>query len=331
MKILARTFRITLLSIIVLTPLLSAGPKSVSLRLNLPQGFRAVVVETTESNSITTFSSSSGPEKGQGEQKIQGRQTLTNEYLVECLGIDANGIMTIRQTLTNTRGFIKNGEMITQYDSADPNSQTVGAGETLTAPVGKPVTFKVTSQGKVLEVEGFEPILEKIGKILKTKYSLPDFGQKEMDMWLQRFKNERPHAIPAYYPTGRIVVGDSWVTPSFCLDGPCPTLEVASNTWTAKDINASTIHMEIVYTYSDDSIPQLQSLEREIRKSQIRANNVSQMYINIDTGLITSWDLSGGSSSMMTTAPEEPNGTETRTFTQSAQNSMKLRTEFKTK
>ena len=315
---------VSFVAVLILVESCLGSSQSIEFKLHLPKGYKAVTVVTKQSNGQMVITPPPAHVADANDsKKIVNESTETNEYLLECLDVDPNGVMTIKETLTSRKEMRKYGDLLLlKYDSKDKEAEVSRNIAPLAVQVNESLTFRITPKGDVFEVTGAKALAEKIGK--KLRFSGAQREQQQTILF-ERFKYSRPQAIPRYYPASAVFIGQSWITPSFCSGKTCPTLDVASNTWTLQSIKEGIAHFKIVTKMNNDSIGSVPGNMKVISKS-LKGTGVSDMYIDVKTGLITSWEQKTTVENNLIAEVSGPNGAITKTTVQSDVGTMKLKT-----
>ena len=142
---------------------------------------------------------------GAGEMKQE--QLFGMTMAVEEVGGDGAG--SLKVTYDRVK-ILMSGMMETDYDSdRDKEPPTEGTGKLMSGFLGESVTMKMSTRGEVLEVKGFDALIEKVAK------SAPE-GQGDMmqQMMKQAYSDENMASMMqqgyTVLPKDPVAVGDSW-------------------------------------------------------------------------------------------------------------------------
>jgi hypothetical protein len=130
----------------------------VKIAVDLPKGFSALVRRTTErETSLIAL----------GIRTSKSR-TMTNEYLVECLDVDDDGVMTVKQTYKSCKvtGYRagSHGERgdYYEYDMSRPSDDVPYALRFRAAGLGESLTIYASPEGETIDVDGAEAFADKL-------------------------------------------------------------------------------------------------------------------------------------------------------------------------
>ena len=323
-----RVFILIIMSAILsFASLLPAADRTVELKLNLPKGLKASTTIEWDSNSVIVVSPSPNAvaNVNDSSKKII-KQSLRQEYLIECIDVDANNIMTIKQTLKATKIRNQYGQYVNEYDSADTQDKDPGVFGFFQSLINESLTFHMAPDGNIIEVIDAQILADKICDKLKDSKHIPPDLEAEKARWLDMFRNERIRAVPAFYPAGPVSVGQSWITPACSSKILCPTLDVASDTWTLKKIIDGIAHLQITGKYVDNSLQPPFDPGRKTIISHIETNSISDAYIDIQTGLVISQDTNSINKFKLTDQSIDPNVADVQTTIQSTIGKLKMKT-----
>ncbi|HSG80987.1 MAG TPA: DUF6263 family protein [Gemmatimonadota bacterium] len=145
-------------------------------------------------------------------QEQQMTQVMEMTYGVAVEGVDAAGNGLVNWTYDAVR-FEVNGPMgRLVYDSADPTAEVSPLLQGYAAFVGRSFRARTTPRGKVLEVSGFEEILQ----ALLQDMELPpgpeaDAVRAQLEAQLgDQAMQELLTRMLAVYPDGPVAIGESW-------------------------------------------------------------------------------------------------------------------------
>ncbi|MHC4792508.1 MAG: DUF6263 family protein [Planctomycetota bacterium] len=135
-----------------------AKKDEVKIAVNLPKGFSALVRRTIErETSLIAL----------GIRTSKGR-TMTNEYLVECLDVDDDGVMRVKQTYKSCKvsGYRagSHGERgdYYEYDMSRPSDDVPYTLRFHAARLGESLIIYVSPEGETIDVDGAEALADKL-------------------------------------------------------------------------------------------------------------------------------------------------------------------------
>ena len=292
MKINATNLACLMTAAILAEPCLASDP--VTLRLALPEGFKAKVALAAKKNETIVVSPSPAHVTTDGNEHTFATDYVEeNEYLIECVEVDTNAVMTIVETLTAKRTTHKRGDAaLFEYDSRNDVGPDQPQAAVFAVQVNNPLTYRISPDGTVKEVIGVDAFVDRIEGDMR-KASQP-FPEDQKAIWRNRLLFSRPKGIPRFYPANSVDIGQSWVTPSFCSGKKCPPLDVASNTWTLQSVSNRIARLQIVSRKRSDcpASPGMTVLD-----SSIKMDGSSDMLIDLQTGLLLSSEITAENSS----------------------------------
>ena len=113
----------------------------VELKLNIPKGYSAILRMTMKANSINTVR----------EKENKDQMHMVYEYLIDCINVEPNGTMTIKQTLKAIKiNNKKDGGTGFEYDSNNPDTEISKGFAAQIAPLQKSLVMKVTPNAKII-------------------------------------------------------------------------------------------------------------------------------------------------------------------------------------
>ena len=129
----------------------------IDLRLNLPKGFSASVIVTSEFESLNK--AVPGLDKD-----VEDYHKTVEKYQIHCLDVDAEGNMKVKQTWRSIKEIYRDmsGEIRVRYDSEDSRYPIPESAVFEKFLIGQSLTFKVNSKGEILEISGYEKIAKKL-------------------------------------------------------------------------------------------------------------------------------------------------------------------------
>jgi hypothetical protein len=178
----------------------------VEIKVNLPKGFSAVVRNTTEDEvSLIIW----------GMKHTKSRKII-NEYLLECLEVGDDGIMTVKQTYKSCRvsGYRaaregKRGDFY-EYDMNAPPEYLVGEIKFRAAELGESLIIRISPDGETVDVNGAEAVADKLtGEITGLEEKKREPTRKR---FIESFKSSRVAGLLGEYPQSAKYVGQSWKT-----------------------------------------------------------------------------------------------------------------------
>lgn len=252
------------------------GKKSFQMRLNLPNGYSARVREVVNGESTNKTK----------EETFKQRQNTEDVYLLECVGLAPNGVMTIKKTFLTSKIKMQSGKddgfrTMLEFDSSKENQKGVFSGY-FSPRIGEAVLIKVVSDGTIIAAEGTEELAEKIIKAEEAT-GANHSPEKREDLKKGLCKNlQRLPGILVYYPSDPVSVGDSWQGPwSNCGGAICPRF-----TWKLESIEGGLAYIEV----QGNNVPISYTKEQEglEMQSNITQNNRISISLDVKTGMMTS-------------------------------------------
>ncbi len=183
-----------------------AGDK-IDLKLNLTAGQKF-------GSKTTVFQKTSQTMNGQA---ITSTQDITIETISEVLAVDAENIATIKMTYESLRakGSVSSPGGSFEYDSANPdenadNPQAAMMSQMFKNMNGVEFVVKVSNKGQIVDVEGFDEMLEKMFSVMED----PEEAKAMSDM-MKNFMDEDKlkemnSEMFAAFPDGAVGIGDMW-------------------------------------------------------------------------------------------------------------------------
>jgi len=178
----------------------------VEIRVNLPKGFSAVVRNTTEDEvSLIVW----------GVKHTKSRKII-DEYLLECLEVDDDGIMTIKQTCRSCKvsGYRaapkgRRGDFY-EYDMNAPPEDLVGGIRFRTAELGGSLIIRISPDGETVDVNGVETVADKLmGEMTGLEEEKREPARKK---FIESLKSSRVAGLLREYPQSAKYVGQTWKT-----------------------------------------------------------------------------------------------------------------------
>ena len=179
---------------------------SVEIKVNLPKGFSAVVRKTYAREAVMTF----------GGQQHKKSQKIEDEYLIECVDVDSNGVMAVKQTYQNCKvsGYEPqaNGEGANfyEYDMSKPSGEIPGLIRLHAAGLGQSLIIRVGPDGETIDISGIEAFADKLmGEMTGIEETKRDGVRKK---FIESLKANRVAGLLREYPRRAKFVGQSWKT-----------------------------------------------------------------------------------------------------------------------
>jgi hypothetical protein len=141
---------------------------------------------------------------------------IINEYLLECLEVGADGIMTVKQTykscqVSGYRAALegKRGDFY-EYDMNAPPQNLVGGVRFRAAELGESLIIRISPDGETVDVNGTEAVADKlIGEITGLEEEKRGLTRKR---FIESLKSSRVAGLLGEYPQSAKYVGQSWKT-----------------------------------------------------------------------------------------------------------------------
>lgn len=176
----------------------------VEIKVNLPRDFSAVVRRTVERKSSLTVL---------GKKHSKSRK-ITDEYLIECLDIDDDGVMAVKQTYKSckvsgygTAGEGKLGDFY-EYDMSTVSDDVPGTVRFHAAGLGESLTIWISPGGETVEVEGVEAFAD---KMMSEMRGLDESqGELTRERFIESLESSRVAGLLGEYPRRAKSVGESW-------------------------------------------------------------------------------------------------------------------------
>jgi hypothetical protein len=180
-------------------------------------------------------------EKG-GPRGTANERTFDIEFIVG--SVDANGTTDLQATYVRTAGRSKSQGLETFYDSASWQGPVPNEFFTLAAMAGRRLTFRLSRDGSIESLSGFEEMIEEV------LGSLPVQNEKEKQKAVaalkQSFSNESARQmlerIFGVYPKEPVAVGESWVRE--CM-GSMMIPVTMTNTYTLASIDDTIVTLKL--------------------------------------------------------------------------------------
>ncbi|MBN2374929.1 MAG: hypothetical protein JXD22_00910 [Sedimentisphaerales bacterium] len=255
------------------------GQDKVELKLAVPKGFSATIVKTEESVST----------RG-AEQKNELKRKMVSEFSVECLAVEPNGVMHIKQTLTRMKAEGGWQQSKFEYDSAKKDAVVPKAIRKEAAYLGEALVMRVSPDGSVIEVQG-------IGKVVDKIFVDPKQPENsKMKLW---YKKLRPRLIKEYqksdqmlclgllesYPGREVGVGEQWASEN---EGGITNLGRVKNIWSIKNIETAGVVVEKKAVRKvDNQMPQWTQLEGLTAHAQGAGKEEAQLLLDRATGFVS--------------------------------------------
>jgi len=178
----------------------------VKIKVNLPEGFSAVVRKTHAREAVITF----------GGRQLKRSQKIEDEYLIECVDVDSSGVMTVKQTYQNCKvsGYEPqaNGEGANfyEYDMSKPSGKIPGLIRLHAAGLGQSLIIRVGPDGETINISGVEAFADKLmGEMAGLVETRRDGVRKK---FIESLKANRVAGLLREYPRRAKFVGQSWKT-----------------------------------------------------------------------------------------------------------------------
>ncbi len=252
------------------------GKKSFHMRLNLPNGYSAKVRQVVNGESTSKVK----------EGTIMQRQNKEDVYLLECVDLAPDGVMTIRKTFLATKLKMQSGKdgnlrTMLEFDSSKENEKN-RMSHNYASRIGETVLIKVASNGTILAAEGVEELAEKIIKAEEAT-GINRSPEKREDLKKGLCKNlQLLPGVLVHYPSALMSAGDSWQGPwSDCGGTICPL-----STWKLESIKGGLAHIEV----QASNVP-IGSAKKQAGlevKSDIIQNSRISISLDVKTGMMTS-------------------------------------------
>lgn len=185
---------------IVLVALCGSGMAATQLQWKLAKGktyYQKTVIEQQITQAVM----------GQ-EQKME--QGLGTGMKLQVLDVDAQGNMRIQYTYLWTKLRQVNPMAQVDYDSSRQSAAVPAGAEAFAALIGQSYTAKVTSKGKVLDVNGVEQLRDAVLKKLPAGADA-NIGMNPVAGYLDKDSvRQMTEAGMAIYPDKPVNAGDSW-------------------------------------------------------------------------------------------------------------------------
>lgn len=151
-------------------------------------------------------------------QTIQGQEQNISSMMAmgtvcDVLAVDSNGVATVRITYQTIQIKMSGPMGLIEYDStrpetADANNPVV---RMYAAMAGQSLLMKVTPKGKIVEVKGFDEMMQQMAE----KMSADDTAKEEMKEFMKNFISEdkikeMESSMMIAFPSQPVGIGDSW-------------------------------------------------------------------------------------------------------------------------
>jgi hypothetical protein len=228
--------------------------------LKLAEGFVATVSYTAEDEGLTAGwepGTPKTPSKAPGESVLL-RSSASNpgpafafknrrdwEYLCECIAVDPEGVMSIRQTWQRV-AQVRQGADGKAYedDTAKPSVLPTREVPPESGLVGQSLVYQVTPERKVRSVTGAEAVA---GVFLsQDRWGLPPDTPENRKQWAEHFSSYPLLLLwtPAAFLPGKPVArGDTWGVESRCGAASCPADASRTVQWSFSDATDGIAHL----------------------------------------------------------------------------------------
>lgn len=279
----------------------------INLQLNLPKGFSASVIITSEFDSLNKAM------LGVGDVKDYNK--TVERYQINCLDVDAEGNMQVRQTWKSIREVYRdlNGEICVRYDSEDSRYPVPDSAVFEKYTLGQSLVFKVSPKGEILDISGYEKIADKL-----TKPALK-YLHLEKDGIIRRLKNQDLFGIPEFCSDDIVKVGELHTETTIPNINSIPKIVSYSKKWSIKEIDNRLVHYEIVTDTVKKQTRDIIDFEgKRTDKLYTEEKGVRHLYCDVVTGFImksqhtinsASRDIYGGYDQSKTLREYSSNGT----------------------
>lgn len=179
---------------------------------------------------------------GGNEQMMEQSITMIWDY--DVLSKDENGDFHILARPSRIKSSQKVGMQVIEFDSDNPGGYVDPSMAGFKAMIGAELRMTVAPSGKVLDLEGFEGIIDKVIEDLK----IPDSPQRnQIIKGLQnQFGDEAMRSsfeqITSFYPEKPVKIGDSWHN-SLTLDVGFPMVIESDYTLVSSDSGIADINV----------------------------------------------------------------------------------------
>jgi len=179
-----------------------AANDTVDLKLRLEKGQEYKLVITIEQSIVQWIM----------ESEMEMDQTIVLGETFKVTDVDEDGTYTIEVTIGPVAMKMESKMGSFEFDSEDPPDEIPVMAKGIAALVDQAFTLKMTPQGKVVEVSGFEDVFESMMDALEDLEG-PMKDQMIDDMKRQFGDDalkEMMENVTAIYPSKPVSVGDSW-------------------------------------------------------------------------------------------------------------------------
>jgi hypothetical protein len=186
--------------------LCSAGQEKVDLKLRLKAG-ESHEMKMTQVQDIN---------QTMGDEEMKMKQTQEMVMGMDCLSVDANGVMDVQMTYKSMK-IVMDGPMgHMEFDSAnpkliDPNrpDQKMMAAM-VSAMAGCKFQMKVTPTGEASDVRGIEDMLAKVKKEVPSGPGMEGMDKFFDKMFDEKQLEELTGNMMTVFPAKSVAVGDTW-------------------------------------------------------------------------------------------------------------------------
>jgi WD40 repeat protein/DNA-directed RNA polymerase subunit RPC12/RpoP len=316
----------------------NAAARKIDLKLRLKPKQKHRLRLYREYNSSFTIS---------GQQHDSG-DIHTTELEFEVEQVDANNVTSLRVTYIRINAISKTEQENREYDSGKPD--TVGDnvfGPIFCALIGRSFVVKVTSEGKIVKLEGLaemyqqmaEPLVEYEDEAIRQRYAGMETKDSEEDVKRQidranqkygsrdkrieatregldkgpysREENIRDMLdnVIMSFPGGPVGIGDSWMAPFFMGD-----MELGDCTYTLRETNQTAVLVDTSLKIEvNNVVPAPADGSRGSSRKTLTGSGKGSIDIDLSTGWMLRKNVTLSYSGETKTAPTErnPRGTTT--------------------
>ena len=255
--------------------------EKVNLKLNLQEGFSAVIreVKVKDSSLVTEDSVLS-----------KTRQKTVWDYEIKCNAVDPNGVMEVWQTVKRIVIHEDGTEGKFEYDSNESGADIPPQAAPLAALVGNTIVMHVTPDGKVVKVKGIEKVVD--DTLALRPPVTPEKASNIKKQFLEVFGDPANNWVAATlkrYPVE--IVDEGYVWKDIRERKETPKQDGDRGTYTAKyttkytiksikkDIGVAKIEQKGIGQFNKDS------QDDRLTKGPVSTEN-AEIYIDLTTGLI---------------------------------------------
>lgn len=256
--------------------ILANSQDEIDLQLNLPKGFSASITITWELNSLNKDI------PGLNKDVKDYNKTI-EEYQIDCLDVDADGNMTVKQTWESIKEIYRDmdGNMCVRFDSRDssyPIPETEVFSKNL---IGQSMVFEIDPGGEILDISGYEKIARKMTRPALKHLHLGKDGI------VKRLKNWSLFGIPEFCSAGPVKVRELHTETTIPDIKTIPKTVSYSKKWSLKEISDGLAHYEITIDRVKEQKNDITDFEgKRTEKLYTEKNETCHLTCDITTGLI---------------------------------------------